>query len=161
MKYQYDYDVKDELMALLTEKANFSGVNVLSHYMEVYRNEKNPSTRNLIKFCIYKLSARLSDRESKNFDCDVSRGVIESFPQTYSWLKNSVIEHQMDRNGNVIPMKYQLRTSDTVFRGDTMTSIWTTLKEYVKLKTGTHMIDETDSWELFILRNHKKVDLSY
>ena len=134
MKYQYDYDVKDELMALLTEKANFSGVNVLSHYMEVYRNEKNPSTRNLIKFCIYKLSARLSDRESKNFDCDVSRGVIESFPQIYSWLKNSVIEHQMDRNGNVIPMKYQLRTSDTVFRGDTMTSIWTTLKEYVNLK---------------------------
>ena len=161
MKYQYDYDVKDELMALLTEKANFSGVNVLSHYMEVYRNEKNPSTRNLIKFCIYKLSAHLSDRESKNFDCDVSRGVIESFPQTYSWLKNSVIEHQTDRNGNIIPMKYQLRTSDTVFRGDTMTSIWTTLKEYVKLKTGTHMIDEADSWELFILRNHKRIDLSY
>lgn len=161
MKYQYDYDVKDELMALLTEKANFSGVNVLSHYMEVYRNEKNPSTRNLIKFCIYKLSAHLSDRELKNFDCDVSRGVIESFPQTYSWLTSSVIEHQTDRNGNAIPMKYQLRTSDTVFRGDTMTSIWTTLKEYAKLKTGTHMIDETDSWELFILRNHKKVDLSY
>lgn len=161
MKYQYDYDVKDELMALLTEKANFSGVNVLSHYMEVYRNEKNPSTRNLIKFCIYKLSAQLSDRELKHFDCDVSRGVIESFPQTYSWLTNSVIEHQTDRNGNAIPMKYQLRTSDTVFRGDTMTSIWTTLKEYAKLKTGTHMIDETDSWELFILKNHKKIDLSY
>ena len=57
MKYQYDYDVKDELMALLTEKANFSGVNVLSHYMEVYRNEKNPSTRNLIKFCMIVMSA--------------------------------------------------------------------------------------------------------
>lgn len=103
----------------------------------------------------------MSDRESRNFDCDVSRGVIESFPQTYSWLKNSVIEHQTDGNGNVIPMKYQLRTSDTVFRGDTMTSIWTTLKEYAKLKTGTHRIDEADSWELFILRNHKKIDLSY
>lgn len=161
MKYQYDYDVKDEFIVLLAEKADFSGVNVLSHYMEVYRNEKNPSTRNLIKFCIYKLSAQLSNRELRNFDCDVSREVIESFPQTYSWLKNSVIECQADTNGNVVPMKYQLRTNDTVFRGDTMTSIWTTLKEYAKLKTGTHMIDENDSWELFMLRNYRKIDLSY
>lgn len=83
MKYQYDYDVKDEFMALLTEKANFSGVNVLSHYMEIYRDEKNPSTRNLIKFCIYKLSAQLSDRELRNFDCDVSKGVIDSFLLQY------------------------------------------------------------------------------
>lgn len=161
MKYQYDYDVKDEFMALLTEKANFSGVNVLSHYMEIYRDEKNPSTRNLIKFCIYKLSAQLSDRELRNFDCDVSKGVIDSFLQTYSWLKNSVIECQVDTNGNVVPMKYQVRTNATVFRGDTMTSIWTTLKEYAKLKTSTHMIDENDSWELFMLRNYKKIDLSY
>lgn len=34
MKYQYDYDVKDELMALLAEKAE--GFNVMSDSSVVY-----------------------------------------------------------------------------------------------------------------------------
>lgn len=161
MKYQYDYDVKDDLMELLEEKADFLGESVLAHYMEIYHNEKNPSMRNLLKFCIYRLSANLTDIELRSFDCDVSRGVIEAFPQTYSWLKDSVIEHQTDKNRNDIPTKYQLRINDTIFRGDTMTSIWTTLKDYVKLKTGTYKLNSDDSWELFVLQNYKKIDLSY
>lgn len=39
MRYQYDYDVKEDLIELLQEKNNFSGQPELEHYLQVYRNE--------------------------------------------------------------------------------------------------------------------------
>lgn len=42
-----------------------------------------------------------------------------------------------------------------------MTSIWTTLKEYIKLKTGVSKINENDTWEMFILRECQRINLSF
>lgn len=34
MKYQYDYDVKDELIDLLLNKGSFTGANELKYYLD-------------------------------------------------------------------------------------------------------------------------------
>lgn len=161
MKYKYDYDVKDDLMELLQRKNDFSGAEELKYYFQVYQNEKNSIKKNLMKFCIYKLSANLTDVEIRSFDCDVSKGIIESFQKTYSWLENSICQNQKDWNGNNSPVKYELFSGNTSFRGDTMTSIWTTLKEYIKLKTCVSKINENDTWEMFILRECQRINLSF
>lgn len=161
MKYRYDYDVKDDLMELLQRKNDFSGAEELRYYFQIYQNEENSIKKNLMKFCIYKLSANLADVEIKSFDCDVSKGIIESFQKTYAWLNDSICQNQKDRNGNSSPVKYELLSGTTSYRGDTMTSIWTTLKEYIKLKIGVSKINENDTWEMFILRECKKINLSF
>lgn len=161
MKYRYDYDVKDDVMELLQRKNDFSGAEELRYYFQIYQNEENSIKKNLMKFCIYKLSANLADAEIKSFDCDVSKGIIESFQKTYAWLSDSICQNQKDRNGNSSPVKYELLSGNTSYRGDTMTSIWTTLKEYIKLKTGVSKINENDTWEMFILRECKKINLSF
>ncbi len=161
MKYKYNYDVKDDLMELLQRKKDFSGAEELKYYFQIYLNEKNSIKKNLMKFCIYKLSANLTDAEIRNFDCDVSKGIIESFQKTYTWLNDSICQNQKDWNGNSSPVKYELLSGNTSYRGDTMTSIWTTLKEYIKLKTGISSINENDTWEMFILREYKKINLSF
>lgn len=161
MKYRYDYDVKDDLMEMLQKKKDFSGAEELKIYFQEYQNEKNSIKKNLMKFCIYKLSPNLNDAEMRNFDCDVSKGITESFQKTYAWLEDSICQNQKDRNRNNIPVKYELLSGNTLYRGDTMTSIWTTLKEYIKLRTGVSEINENDTWERFILREHKKIKLSF
>ena len=73
MRYQYDYDIKDDLINLIQIKNDFTGANELKYYLDKYTKEKDILKRNLMKFCIYKLSAELSDREIHNFDCDVCK----------------------------------------------------------------------------------------
>lgn len=160
MRYQYDYDIKDDLINLIQIKNDFTGANELKYYLDKYTKEKDILKRNLMKFCIYKLSAELSDREIHNFDCDVSKDIIISFQRTYNWLSDSLFCHQKDGYGNVISSKYELLKDNMVFRGDTMTSIWTILKGYVKLKTGISRISENDTWEWFILRESNNIQLS-
>lgn len=123
MRYQYDYDIKDDLINLIQIKNDFTGANELKYYLDKYTKEKDILKRNLMKFCIYKLSAELSDREIHNFDCDVSKDIIISFQRTYNWLSDSLFCHQKDGYGNVISSKYELLKDNMVFRGDTMTSI--------------------------------------
>ena len=94
MKYRYDYDVKDDVMELLQRKNDFSGAEELRYYFQIYQNEENSIKKNLMKFCIYKLSANLADAEIKSFDCDVSKGIIESFQKTYAWLSDSICQNQ-------------------------------------------------------------------
>lgn len=160
MRYQYDYDVKEDLIELLQEKNNFSGQPELEHYLQVYRNEKDEIKRNLMKFCIYKLTQYLSDIEVSSFDCDASKEITKSYQKTYSWLEDSVFQNQKDRNGNNSPVKYELLNGNSIFRGDSMTSIWTTLKGYIKLKTGVSKINNDDTWEMYILRESSRINLS-
>lgn len=155
MEYRYDYDVKDDLLTLMENKQDFSGMEELADYLTMYHNERNFQKSALLKFCIYKLSANLSDVELKTFDCDVSKDVIESFPKTYRWLEDFNCQYQ--RNSTV---KYELVNGEKSFRGDTMTSVWTVLKEYIKTKTGTYRISENDRWETYILREIDKINIS-
>lgn len=160
MEYQYNYDVKEEFIKLLQKKGEFDGAKELGYYLDKYQKEKSKIKRNLIKFCMYKLSVDLLDQELSKFDCDVSKYVIESFSGTYKWLENAVCQNQKDWNGKPINVKYELLKDDMIFRGDTMTSIWTVLKGYLKLKNGISEISENDTWESFFLRECDKLKLS-
>lgn len=155
MNCQCNYDIKDDFIELLHEKNNFSGAEELKHYYKMYCMETNSTKRNVMKFCIYRLSSNLVDSELKSFDCDVSKRVIESFPITYRWLNNFTCTNQKGSS-----IKYEVINGNRYFRGDTMTSAWTILKGYVKLRTSTYTIGENDTWELFILRNVDRIPLS-
>ncbi|MBQ4536675.1 MAG: hypothetical protein II994_03530 [Lachnospiraceae bacterium] len=160
MNYRYDYDIKDDFIAILKQKAHHSSTRELASYLELYHKTKNASKGNLVKLCIYRLSRLVQDTELRQFDCDVSRGVAESFQKTYPWLQTSVCKNQYNRNGEEFALRYELLKQNEVYRGDTMTSAWTTIKEYVKLKLFVQDIPQNDKWELYILRNIKKIQLS-
>lgn len=155
MNCQCNYDIKDDFIELLHAKNNFSGVEELKHYYKMYCMEASSAKRNLMKFCIYRLSSNLADSELKSFDCDVCKRVIESFPITYRWLNNFTCTNQKGSS-----IKYEVINGNRYFRGDTMTSAWTILKGYVKLRTSTYTIGKNDTWELFILRNVDRIPLS-
>lgn len=53
MRYQYDYDIKDDLINLIQIKNDFTGANELKYYLDKYTKEKDILKRNLMKFCIY------------------------------------------------------------------------------------------------------------
>lgn len=112
------------------------------------------SMRIFISFCIYRLSAKLrtgGDKMAariKDFECDCCQGVTEFYKEAYRWLNNYVCEPAQTSKG------YQLRYENTIFKGDTMTSVFTPLKEYFKLKYGIEKTtSETEDWETFWLNN--------
>ena len=154
MKYQYDFDVKDDLLSAIQKSQNFSGAEGLRYWLNMYMSERDKNKKNLIKFCIYKYSSHLSDDNLKNFDCDVCFEVTDSYKKTYRWLNGYTCQEQQ-KSG-----KYELVRGNSVFRGDTMTSIWTILKEYIKLKTAVYKIADNDSWENFIIRNVNNIKIS-
>lgn len=154
MKYQYDFDVKDDLLSALQKSQNFSGAEELRHWLTMYISEGDRNKKNLIKFCIYKYSSHLSDDNLKNFDCDVYFDITDSYKKTYRWLNGYTCQKQQKS------VKYELVHGNSVFRGDTMTSIWTVLKEYIKLKTAVYKITDNDSWENFIIRNINNIKIS-
>lgn len=109
--------------------------------------------RTFISFCMYRLSAHLKTGNDKiaakikGFECDCCQEVTEFYKGAYVWLKNFDCEPVARRSE-----KYQLRHGNTIFKGDTMTSAFTPVKEYFKLKYGIKKTtSKTEDWEEFWL----------
>lgn len=113
----------------------------------------------LTLFSLYRLSSKIdNDEKLKNFECDCCCGVTKLYRKVYSWLKDFICES--------IPgttVKYQLRHTDKniLFKGDTMTSIFTPIKKYIKLKSGIQCTtSKAEEWELYWLRNIWNINIS-
>lgn len=158
-KHDYNRDIKEQLIDIIKRKNNYKGAEYLKDWIDLYNKEENEPKKNLIKFCIYRLSSELEDEEISSFDCDVCENVTESYLKTYKYLKEFQL-HKQSIDGRDSSMKYELSNGEVVYRGDTMTSVWTIVKEYVKQKTQTYEIEEDDRWEYFILRNINEIDIS-
>lgn len=64
--------------------------------------------------------------------------MVELYKEVYTWLENFLCEKQSETD-----IKHNIYFSDkdkNVFIGDTLTSIWTSLKNYINLKTGVNCI---------------------
>lgn len=110
-----------------------------------------PMYRTFIQFNIYRISKYLRAEPVKNFECDCSKGATDLYSQIYSWLKDSVCETVSGTTG-----KYQLRQADKgmIFKGDTMTSVFTPLKEYMKLKYEMKTTSSPkEDWETYWLES--------
>lgn len=150
LKYgSYDYDVKEKFLIMLQESQNFDGAEELKCWLNMWLSEKDIKKKNLIKFCIYKYSSNLKEPELKNFDCDASSEMTCLYKHTYSWLDGFRCEEK--RKG-----KYELVSGDSHFSGDTMTSIWTVLKEYIQTQTND---SQKISFE-YVIRNIDNIEIS-
>lgn len=119
----------------------------------------------LVGLSVYRLSRKLSNEELKNFECDCCRGVTTLYKTVYQWLVDFICEPLPETT-----VKYQLRHADKnmLFKGDTMTSVFTPIKEYIKLKyglTNTHSLicsntKPTDDWESYWAENIWHIDIS-
>lgn len=155
MVCRYDYDVKNNLIDLLEAAQNFSGVLDMPYYLEEYHQETSTAIQNLQRFLIYKLSYFLDNRELKEFDCDVCEEMTASYLKTYDWLSGYRSEQQQSTT-----IKYEVTNGETVYRGDTMTSAWTPIKNYIQLRMPGQNKIQGDKWELYFLRNIEKIRLS-
>lgn len=119
----------------------------------------------LEELSFYRLSRKLSNEKLRNIELDCCLGATELYKTAYLWLNDFTCE--------VLPEateKYQLRHADKniLFKGDTMTSVFTPIKEYIKLKYGIAStltpLDKcakpTDDWELYWLENRYMIHLS-
>ena len=86
-KHDYNRDIKEQLIDIIKRKNNYKGAEYLKDWIDLYNKEENEPKKNLIKFCIYRLSSELEDEEISSFDCDVCENVTESYLKTYKYLK--------------------------------------------------------------------------
>lgn len=142
---------------LLDHTHDFSGFPELERYFSILKSNVNYKNYSLILFCIYRLSSKLDNNEIKHFECDCCQGATEFYKKMYGWMSDYVCESQADTIG-----KYLLRHPDKkiFFKGDTMTSVFTPLKEYIKLKSGIQCIPQTEDWELYWLNHIPTIELS-
>ena len=155
MVYRYDYDVKNNLIDLLETKQDFAGVLEMPYYLEQYHQETSTARQNLQRFLIYKLSYYLDDSDLKQFDCDVCEEMTTSYLKTYHWLDGYRSEQQPST-----AVKYEVTNGDITYRGDTMTSAWIPIENYIQLKMSGQIKMQGNMWELYFLRNMEKVRLS-
>lgn len=111
--------------------------------------------RTFISFCLYRLSGNLKAKSDKitarisDFECDCCQGVTKFYKTAYRWLDNFVCEPLTPTSE-----KYHLCHENIIFKGDTMTSVFTPLKEYFKLESGVRCTSsETEDWYTFWLNN--------
>ncbi len=150
--------ILEDFMVLLKRTYDFSGFEELEKYFSYVKNADLSKNNVFIFFCIYRLSYKLRNRELKDFECDCCKDITELYKATYCWLNNFVCE-----NTSKTSEKYQLRQPDTntLFKGDTMTSVFTPLKEYFKLKSGIQCTSsKTEDWEVYWLKNIDAIDIS-
>ena len=155
MVYRYDYDVKNELIDLLETKQDFSGVLEMPYYLEQYHQETSTARQNLQRFLIYKLSYYLDDSDLKQFDCDVCEEMTTSYLKTYHWLDGYRSEQQPST-----AVKYEVTNGNITYRGDTMTSAWIPIENYIQLKMSSQIKMQGNMLELYFLRNMEKIRLS-
>lgn len=153
-----DHDYKLDLLQAIRDSGDFTGSEKIEQYIKEYDNEKDPAQKSLILFLIYRLSAGLKERNIKNFDADVCRGVVENYRTNFSYYNKFTVRQQGVESPN--NPKYELVYQAEVYRGDSMTSIWTSLKEYTKLYLGVNSIALDDEWEHYIFRNRSKLHIS-
>ena len=155
MVYKYDYDVKNDLIDLLETKQDFSGVPEMPYYLKQYHQETNISRQNLQRFLIYRLSASMNDNDVKKFDCDVCKEMVAFYLKTYHWLNGYRSTLQPSAT-----TKYEVTNGSVTYRGDTMTSAWIPVKNYIQLKMPGPYQRKEGKWELYFLRNMEKIELS-
>lgn len=130
----------------------------LERYHSLLDSHGELEKRPLILFCFYRLSRNFKNKDLKDFECDCCKGVTEFYKTIYDWLKDFACEPQTETL-----MKYWLRhpEKNILFKGDTMTSVFTPLKEYIKLKLGISRTSSlTEDWELYWLKNKGSIELS-
>lgn len=118
---------------------------------------------NLALFILYKLSSKLGNdvenyKEIRDFECDCCKEVTEFYKKIHNWLTDFICEPLPKT-----PAKYHLRhpNKDIIFKGDTMTSVFTPLKEYIKLKSGIQSTSsKTEDWGEYWLNNIYTINLS-
>lgn len=82
------------------------------------------STSPVRRFALYKLD---EDEAFKGVDCDVSLAAIVTYALMHEWLIHPTIQKQEG-----YARKYEIKNgSGTIYRGDTMTSAWPFIKEYL------------------------------
>lgn len=131
--------------------AGFSGFSKLKAYYSYLEDPKLSKKKTFILFCIYRLSHKLDNKILKDFECDCSQKVTNLYKSTYTWLNHYEVE-KVSKTSE----KYQLRHTETntVFKGDTLTSIFTPLKEYLKSKNRFKSTSSSnEEWEEFWLNN--------
>lgn len=154
----FKHCVLEDFRVLLKHSLDFSGFPELEKYFSYVENTELSKKNIFTLFCIYRLSYKLHDKELKDFECDCSKDITTLYKTTYHWLNNFVCENIAKTSE-----KYQLRHPDTnaLFKGDVMTSVFTPLKEYVKLKSGIQCTSsKTEDWETYWLKNIDTIDIS-
>ena len=82
------------------------------------------STSPVRRFALYKLD---EDEAFKGVDCDVSLAAIVTYALMHEWLIYPTIQKQKG-----YARKYEIKNgSGTIYKGDTMTSAWPFIKEYL------------------------------
>lgn len=153
----YNEDEKKKLIKNIEEKANYQGAEYLEDWILKYNKEIDWKKKNLMRFLIYRMSAGLTDHTLSRYDCDATLNITEEYKKTYKYLENYEIQNQTLR-GEIEPIKCELVDGVHTYRGDTMTSTWTVLKQYVQItmKISKHQ----ESWEGYIFNNVKKIKIS-
>lgn len=155
------YDMKIIIIYMLDFYRNIygdKGIEYLKQYIDYYANEKPIQYEKIAleRYLIYKLTAESTVKFIKNADCDSLEVVVRDYKKIYPWLKSFKVREQQFEN------RYELYNAyDYVLRGDTMTSIQTTLKKYLYLKLGIKEFPKNISFERYIFNNLQYLDLSF
>lgn len=152
------YDTKHILLNMIAFIRDFydsKGVENLINYINYYNNESDSNKAALERFLIYRMSARSTSTFIRNADCDSLEIVIKDYKRLYPWLKSFEVREQSYEN------KYELYNDENIiFRGDTMTSVQTSLKRYLYMKLGINELPNNINFEEFIFNNIQYLDIS-
>lgn len=152
------YDTKYILLNMIEFIRDFygsKGVENLINYINYYNNESDYNKAALERFLIYRMSARSTSTFIRNADCDSLEIVIKDYKRLYPWLKSFEFREQSYEN------KYELYNDENIiFRGDTMTSVQTSLKRYLYMKLGVNDLPNNINFEEFIFNNIQYLDIS-
>lgn len=107
-------DFRDWYVELMRDMWGISGCEFLAAW-----NYANPFK----KFLIYKLYA------CDNYDCDISARSLVFYQNYFEKMKNYTINYIPNENARIlVPSEEKI----PCYRGDTMTSAWTTIKSYIR-----------------------------
>lgn len=152
------YDTKYIIMSMIEFIRDFygsKGVENLTHYIYYHNNETDENRMALERYLIYRMSANSTSSFIRNADCDSLEVVIKDYKRLYPWLKSFEVREQSYEN------KYELyNDKNQIFRGDTMTSVQTTLKRYLYMKLGLNKLPNNINFEEFIFNNIQYLDIS-
>jgi len=102
------YDLKDEFIEFFLKKESKTELNELE------------------KMMIYKAYA-----SNLVIDCDVSELAMNIYKNAWDYLRDSKIQQQVGQNSKYY--KYEIILNNKIYRGDTMTSAWISLKKYIQV----------------------------
>lgn len=152
------YDTKYIILYMIYFYRDFyqnRGMEYLEPYVNSFVNEKDVNKAVLKRYLLYKMTAESTVEFFKNVDCDSLEVVVKDYKKLFPWLSSFDTREQTFEN------KYELYNNDNIiFRGDTMTSIQTTLKKYLYLKLGIKKLPNNVDFNRFIFNNMEFIDIS-